>query len=41
MDGGTINALLLFSGMALIGLAVAVLDWYGRRKDRQSRSAKV
>jgi hypothetical protein len=37
MDGGTINALLLFSGMALIGFAVALLDWYGRRKDRRSK----
>jgi hypothetical protein len=37
MDGGTINALLLFSGIALMVSVVVFLDWYGRRKDRESR----
>ena len=41
MDNGMINALLLFWGIALIGLAIAGLDWYGRRKERQSKHPKI
>ncbi len=32
------NALLLLGGIALIVGIVTLLDWFGRRKDRQSRN---
>jgi hypothetical protein len=35
MDGGTINALLLFSGIAVMASVVVLLDWLGRRKERE------
>lgn len=41
MDNGMINALLLFWGIALVGFTIALLDWYGRRKERQSKRPKI
>jgi len=32
------TALFMLSLIALIALSVALLDWFGRRKDRQSRN---
>ncbi len=31
------NALILFGGIALIASIIVLLDWLGRRKDRQSK----
>ncbi len=31
------TALFMLSGVALIALTVALLDWFARRKDRQAR----
>lgn len=41
MDNGTVNALLLFWGIALVVSVVVFFDWYGRRKERQSRHPKI
>ena len=30
------TALFMFGGAALIAISVALLDWFARRKDRQS-----
>ena len=32
------NALLMLSGIALVAGIITLLDWLGRRKDRQSRN---
>jgi len=32
------NVFIMLGGIALFGIVVAVLDWLGRRKDRQSRN---
>jgi hypothetical protein len=32
-----VNALILMWGIALFAGIIVVLDWYGRRKDRQAR----
>ena len=31
------NALLMVWGIILVGCIIALLDWLGRRKDRQSK----
>ena len=31
------NALALYGGVALIGLLMVLMDWFGRRRDRQKR----
>ena len=41
MDNGTVNALLMFWGIALLVSVVVLLDWYGRRKDRLSKHSKI
>jgi hypothetical protein len=41
MDNGMVNALLLFWGIALAVSVVVFLDWYGRRKERQSRRPRI
>lgn len=33
-----VNALLLLYGIAAIAAVILLLDWLGRRKDRQSRN---
>jgi hypothetical protein len=32
------NALLLLGGIAIVAGIITLLDWVGRRKDRQSRN---
>jgi hypothetical protein len=32
------NALLMLAGIAFVVWVVVLLDWFGRRKDRQSRN---
>ena len=32
------GVLVLFGGIALFGVVIAVLDWLSRRKDRQSEN---
>ena len=31
------SALIFFGSIAILGMVVALLDWWGRRKDRQQR----
>jgi hypothetical protein len=31
------TAFFMLGGVALIGLTIALLDWFARRRDRQSR----
>ena len=35
------NALALYGGVALIGVLMALMDWFGRRRDRQRREASA
>jgi hypothetical protein len=35
------NALALYGGVALIGLLMALMDWFGRRHDRQKRERRT
>ena len=32
------NAVIMFAGLALAGGLLVLIDWLGRRKDRQSRN---
>jgi hypothetical protein len=32
------NAVIMFGGLALAGGVLVLIDWLGRRKDRQSRN---
>jgi hypothetical protein len=32
------NAVLLYAGFAVAAALLVLLDWFGRRKDRQSRN---
>ena len=32
------NVFIMLGGIALFGVVVTLLDWLGRRKDRQSRN---
>jgi len=32
------NAVIMFAGLALAGGVLVLIDWLGRRKDRQSRN---
>jgi hypothetical protein len=36
-----INALALYGGVALIGLLMAIVDWFGRRRDRHARGTSA
>ncbi len=35
------TALFMLGGIALIALSIALLDWFGRRKDRQSERQHI
>jgi hypothetical protein len=38
MDESMRNVVLMFSGIMLFGGVIALLDWLGRRKERQGKS---
>ena len=35
------NALALYGGVALIGVLMALMDWFGRRRDRQKHEGRT
>jgi len=35
------TALFMFGGAALIAITIALFDWFGRRKDRQSEQRRT
>jgi hypothetical protein len=41
VDETMMNALALYGGVALIGLVMTAMDWYGRRLARRSRKASA
>jgi hypothetical protein len=38
MNDNMINVFIMLGGIALFGVVMVLLDWLGRRKDRQSRN---